>query len=177
VLFVVLGGSGLFYLRYAGQTTSNSGLTTAAQESQTATATAAQAVIATNAAQESQTATATTQDATATITTLISSESSGKHATGILTLCDFDPTPVTFQAGMVIANGRSAPAIHMMIDETVTVAGNNCATAHAHVVESGPIGNIPPVSGGADKLNGFEHCSNLCTSGWDAYNETPFSGG
>jgi hypothetical protein len=94
----------------------------------------------------------------------------GTNATGTLDIQNFSQSSVTLPAGTVYNNNAcdlgACPPIHMVLDQTVTIAANSGnRTVRAHVQEAGTIGNIA--------TNGFAYRDNTL----DIFNDVTFSGG
>ena len=118
-----------------------------------------------------------TAQATGTSTTL------GTHASGTLTLYNYSTTsPLTLNAGMEIANMQST-SVDMILDAAVTAPPgpdtSNPGTANvpAHVVQTGTIGNLPPVNNGNAGFYYCTNCPNGKVQGYEIENDMAFSGG
>jgi hypothetical protein len=105
------------------------------------------------------------------------------YASGTLTLYNYSTTSsLTLNAGMEIANMQSTP-VDMILDAAVTAPpgqdASNPGTANvpAHVVQAGPIGNLPPVNNGDAGFYYCTNCPNGNVQGYEIENDSAFSGG
>jgi serine/threonine protein kinase len=119
----------------------------------------------------------TTQSQAQTVNATGTQTTSGTQAYGILTFYNSTNPPVTFNVGTIFPNDQT-PNIQMMLDQTVTVPGPNrnndgIATASAHVVQVGSLGNVPADMLGL-KNQGFYH---LINNTMQIFNNSDFTGG
>jgi len=130
-----------------------------------------------------RTLSATTPSQTQVAQATGSKTSQATHASGDLRIANFDlSSSLTLQAGLIIPNDLSLN-IQMMLDETVTVraayglSNPGVTFVPAHVVQIGPIGNIPGDRTGFYHCFGAAGCQHTSGNGWDIWNVLPFSGG
>jgi predicted nucleic acid-binding Zn ribbon protein len=104
----------------------------------------------------------------------------GTQASGMLRVENHDSSnPLTIKAGTILPNQNPNPAIHMQIDQDVTLPPIGYTDVPAHVVEAGTIGNLPgPCCGtGPDFQNQCASVDNCGPPTWDIFNATAFTGG
>jgi hypothetical protein len=103
----------------------------------------------------------------------------GTQSTGMLRVENHDTAnPLTIKAGTILPN-QASPAIHMQIDQDVSLPPTGYTDVSAHVVEVGTIGNLPSrcCGSGPEFKNQCDSSNNCGPPSWDIFNSTPFTGG
>jgi hypothetical protein len=103
----------------------------------------------------------------------------GAQATGMLHVENHDTAnPLSIKAGTILTN-QASPAIHMQIDQDVSLPPTGYTDVPAHVVEVGTIGNLPgPCCGSGPEFQNQCDSSHDCGPQiWDIFNSTAFTGG